>query len=136
VLLIVIMILLSANGLIRINMWSIRNSKLGLFIQRGKRGYDSTSHWSADNYLAGVIGGVLNDLADNSHGTPIFEDYCIDGDFEDMDHDLWVKDIRHVADTLIRYSEHQFDSEYECPDPIELANVFSWLGKYWEGLWD
>jgi len=120
-------------------MWRLRNNKIVRFIQRGKKGYDSTAHWSADNYLAGVIAGVLNDLADHSHGTPMLSAYIIDDSDPtnpEMDHELWINDIRYAAGVLKCYSDYQFDSPFDCPGEDEIAEVFGWLGKNWGGLWD
>ena len=113
--------------------------KVKHFIQRGRRGYDETSHWSADNYLSGVMAGVLNDLADYSHGTPLSEDYIIDNSDvsnPEVDHEKWIAHIRSAADILQRYHDYQFDSEFDEPTYDEMKEVFDWLGEYWGALWD
>jgi len=113
--------------------------KIKYFIQRGRRGYDDTSFWSGDTYLAKVIAGVLHDLADNMHGCPSRGDYMIEepssenswiGEF---DFQLWEDDLRKNAVLFDQYAESRFDLAEE---ELEIDEALAFFIENFGSLWD
>lgn len=109
------------------------------FIQRGRRGYDETSHWNVDNYIAKILSGLLYDLANNLHGCPGYGRYVIEeptskndwcGKF---DFDRWESDLRHHAEVLSRYDDKYSDLDFY---EREVVPTMQWIADYFGSLWD
>ena len=117
----------------------IKNNVLN-FIQRGKRGYGHKDLWSADNYMASVIAGVLKSYAKNKHGVGypyINGTESVDEAFEAMQKDY----LKHAV-IFEEYGKNglawddNWKSEFGGVSEEEIKQSLIWLSEVWTGLWD
>lgn len=92
--------------------------------QRMTRGWSDCDAWNLDTYLACILAGGLEWLAENAHGWPGEEGQT----YED-----WQQELRQAAEWF-RYlsKEDIWDSDYAPTRGMAVA----WLAKRWSNLWD
>lgn len=95
--------------------------------QRGKHGYAPSDVWGLDTYLAGVIAGSLEYLADNAHGHPM-----------DMTEESWPEWLRETAALFRVYAEGDDLNDLAAEEAARSAvsEGLVRLAWQWGNLWD
>lgn len=100
---------------------------------RGKQGWTNSDVWNADSYLAEIIAGMLEHLADIDHGHPM--------EYSDNPGG-WPEWLRETAALFRRYVERwDYEGEGSHSDHMEAADAAAQEGldrlkDKWGSLWD
>ena len=114
--------------------------KIKNFVQRGRKGYGYQDLWSADQYMAGVIAGVLQSYAHVKHG--VGHPYITGAESVDEAFEAMQKDYLKHAVIFEEYGKNglawddNWKSEFGGVSEEEIKQSLIWLSEAWIGLWD
>lgn len=97
--------------------------------QRVVRGWDDTSLWRLDGWLAKTLGAQLVEMSEIAHGYPD----------DDYPYERWVADLRKHGEALQHYAEFDF---LESPDQWDAdvypaaRDALRWVADNLGSLWD
>lgn len=103
--------------------------------QRAKRGYCGADLWDFGEYLMLMIATGLREFAEKSIGTPI--EYCPDDANYDTAHEVWKGEMldiaRKIENIILESHLGGWTPEQRAEEDKE---VFGWLAKHWDDLWE
>lgn len=116
---------------------------------RARYGWAPRDTWSLDDYISGVLGGALEHLAANTHGTPPCYPRISHADCTpdcEPDHAQWEADLRRWAAAFRAYSTHDYyekhGKDYKSWHEDEIARykavqqalreIEPWFGALWD----
>lgn len=103
--------------------------------QRAKYGYCHQDLWDLGEYFMMVIADGMREFAEKSIGTPI--EYCPDDADYDAAHEVWRGEILDIARKIENIMVESHVGGWTPEQRAEKnKEVFGWLAKHWDDLWE